>query len=457
MNKPAEPMITDTAAAQHHIPRAPYISKEFLQGEKDRLWPKVWLPACRESEVAEKGQYVTFKMADDLILVVRGEDGVLRAFFNVCQHRGKQLATGAGKASKFTCRYHGWSWNTDGTTLEVIDEEDWCGEFTKADVNLPALALDTWGGWVFVHMEPENAPPLKEWLAPLAHAFRNYKFEEFSPVWKRSVTLPCNWKVALDVFLEGYHAMTAHRQFNPVSGDNRWTCVVHGVHSMFHSRGLPVLGEPSLHIDSLPGLAHDEEMLSNAKTQAEKIHAYYTLLHRDTGALFTERKVRAMKRLAEEMPADASYMDLLMAMDRIHREEGKKDGLNWDQFTLEDIAAVGLDWHIFPNMAFLPQEDGALVYIARPDGDDPDSCVFDIYSLERFAPGKAPAFQHDVITQWRDIAWPLVLHQDFENVGEIQDGLKSRGYRFGRANPVAELTCINFHYHLRRLVEGAVS
>jgi len=77
-----------------------------------------------------------------------------------------------------------------------------------------------------------------------------------------------------------------------------------------------------------------------------------------------------------------------------------------------------------------------------------------IYSLERFAPGKAPAFKHEVYSDWQAAKWPLVLYQDFENVGEIQAGLKSQGYEFGRGNPLSELTCINFHQHVRRYVQG---
>jgi hypothetical protein len=141
-------------------------------------------------------------------------------------------------------------------------------------------------------------------------------------------------------------------------------------------------------------------------------------------------------------------------MDRLHREEGRKDGIEWEQFTLEDVGAVGLDWNIFPNIAFLPQEDGALVYRARPNGDDPDSCIFDIYSLERFAPGKAPEAKWEVYASPTEAKWPLVFEQDFENLPEIQAGIKSRGFEFARANPIAELTCANFHYHVRRYVTG---
>jgi len=457
MNMPVESM-ADPAAGEGLIPKEPYLSREFLQLEKTRLWPKVWLMACRESEVAQKGQYVVFNIADESIVVMRDvKEGVLRAFFNICQHRGRRLLSGRGTVNKLVCKYHGWRWNTDGSNDEIIDQADWGGALSRDDVALKPLKLDTWGGWVFVHMDAAHPQPLHEWLAPLVRTFSNYKFEEFSPAWARTVTLPCNWKVALDVFIEGYHAQTAHRQFNPISGDNRWTAVAHGVHSMFHSRGIPVLGDPSPNFKALQGLPEDEPIFLQAKNRAQKIHAYFALLNRDTGALFTDRKVRAMARLSSELPDDASYMDTLLAMDRLHREEGKKDGLNWDAFTLEDIGAAGLDWNIFPNVAFLPQEDGALVYRARPNGDDPDSCIFDIYALERFGPGQAPEIEFEAFQDWRDTAWPRVFLQDFENLNEIQQGMKSQAYTVGRANPIAELTNINLHYHVRRYVLDAVA
>lgn len=352
------------------------------------------------------------------------------------------------------CKYHGWRWNTDGSNDEIIDEADWSGSVCKEDVALKSLAVDTWGGWVFVHMEPDNAEPLHEYLKPLVDVFRNYHFERFSPTWWRTVTLPCNWKVALDVFIEGYHAQTAHRQFNPVSGDNRWTCRVHGVHSMFHYRAIPILGDPSPNINALAGLPEDQHLFENAKDRAARIYTYFDMLRRDTGSLITERRVRSTKRLAEELSPDASYMDLLMAMDRLHREEGKKDGVEWDDFTMQDVANAGMDWNIFPNIAFLPTEDGALVYRARPNGDDPDSCIFDIWSLERFAPGQAPKVEQEVFANWRDREWPRVFVQDFDNLAEIQAGMKSRGFTAGRANPLAEMTNINFHRHVRHFVTG---
>jgi nitrite reductase/ring-hydroxylating ferredoxin subunit len=436
------------------ITKEPYFSRAFMELEKERLWPKVWLLVCRENEVAGTGQFVTFDVADESIIVVRDHGGTLRAFFNVCQHRGRRLLAGTGRAGKIFCKYHGWRWNTDGSNDVIVDEGDWGGTICKKDVALKALKVDTWGGWVFVHMDAANAEPLNEWLKPFNEAFRNYKFEDFGVRWHRQVTLPCNWKVALDVFIEGYHAPTAHRQFNPVGGDNRWTCKVHGVHSMFNYRGMPIIGEPCENVHILPAFAEDEQIFQKATDLRHKIHAYFDMLNRDTDALITDRRVRATKRLTEEVPADASYEQIMMAMDRFLREEGRKDGINWDNFTFEDLSMTGMDWHMFPNIALLPTEDGALMYRARPNGDDPDSCIYDIWSLERSPPGKAQTAPVQVINHWRDIQWPRIFVQDFENLAELQAGIKSRGFRGGLANPIAELTCINFHKHVRQYVLG---
>jgi nitrite reductase/ring-hydroxylating ferredoxin subunit len=455
MSKLSALPVSPKADASHLIPKQPYISREFLQLEKERLWPNVWLMACRESDVVGTGRFYTFDIGDESIIVVRDANAVLRAFHNVCQHRGRRLVSGCGQAAKFICKYHGWRWNNDGSNDLIIDQEDWGSTVCKEDVALKAVKVDTWGGWVFVHMNPGAAEPLHEYLKPLVHTFQNYRFENFGHRWARTVTLPCNWKVALDVFIEGYHAQTAHRQFNPVSGDNRWTCKVHGMHSMFHFRGLAVLGDPGPNIKVLGGFPEDAALFRQAKNRAESIHVYFDMLQRDTDALITERKVRATQRMAAELPADASYMDMLMAIDRLHREEGAKEGITWDEFSQQEVINAGMDWHIFPNIAFLPTEDGALVYRARPNGDDPDSCVFDIYSMERYPPGKLPKVQPEVIKDWREFKWPRIFVQDFENLAEIQAGIKSRGFVGGRANPLAELTCINFHRHVRRMVTGS--
>lgn len=432
------------------LPKEPYLSKEFLELEKRKLWPKHWLMACREQEVAKNGQYVTFNIADESIVIVRDRAGELRAFFNVCQHRGKRLTSGCGVTAKIYCKFHGWRWSLDGKNEKIIDQEDWGTSLTNADVDLKPVKLDRWGGWVFVNMD-QNAEPLLEYLAPFVDAYRNYKMEDMRLSWYKSVRVPCNWKVALDVFIEGYHAQTAHPQSNTIAGYNLYNCRTFGPHSMFHWREMPVFGEASPNAPDLIGIKEDDERYARIKGRAEAVQAFFKMLYDDLHSMVTPRMMRACQRLVDEKGDCQDYMELMMALTEFHREEAAKEGVEWNALSMEELACLGMDWHMFPNSAMLPTADGLLGYIARPDGDNPDSAFLDVYSLERYAPGAEPAVTREFYNDWRDAEWPRIFPQDFENLGDIQQGMKSQGYTGGRANPIQEETVVNFHKYIREI------
>lgn len=96
------------------VPKDAYIDPSYVKQEGERLWPKVWQVACREEELKEIGEYITYNIAHESIIVVRTTGGI-RAHHNVCQHRGRRLTEGCGKTNSFMCRYHGWRWNLDGS------------------------------------------------------------------------------------------------------------------------------------------------------------------------------------------------------------------------------------------------------------------------------------------------------------------------------------------------------
>src|SRR5439155_13313670 len=156
-------------------------------------------------------------------------------------------------------------------------------------------------------------------------------------------------------------------------------------------------------------------------------------------ATTTEEMLAAGKRLME-LPETATPFEVYGAFAQFHREESAKNGTPWPDVTVEQMMAAGTDWHIFPNMVFLQQPTNLLGYRARPDGDDPDRCIFEVYVLERFAPGKEPKAPLEVVTDWSQMGESgLILSQDFQNMGEVQQGMKSIGFKGARPNPVQEL------------------
>jgi phenylpropionate dioxygenase-like ring-hydroxylating dioxygenase large terminal subunit len=446
---------SSTTAPENFVPKAPYLSREFVELEKQRLWPKAWLMACRVEELKRPGDFVVFEIADQSIIVVKDRADKINAFHNVCQHRGRQLVdnVGCGHAVRFFCKYHGWSWNLDGTNNVILDQDDWAGALEKKDVPLKPVHVAFWGGFVFVNMDA-NPEPFEEFMQPLIHAFRNYDLQDLRLHWKRSTGVKCNWKVAIDVFIEGYHAQVAHRQGNLGTGENKYSSEVFGRHSVFRYRKPPTIGHLQHNFDYIGSLPEDIENYRGVQTVPQRMQKYFHTLISDLDTLITPRMIRAVDRAVADLPPDVPYMEMMMTVQKYHREEAAKDGVSWEKMSPDEIRHLGMDWAIFPNVAFLPTVDSVLMYRGRPNGDDPDSCFLDVWSLQRFTPGEEPKVLDETYADWTDGDWPRIYPQDFESVPFVQKGMKSLGFDGGITNPLAEKTVDNFHKALREFIYG---
>jgi phenylpropionate dioxygenase-like ring-hydroxylating dioxygenase large terminal subunit len=422
------------------IPAKVYISREWAQAEKERLWPRVWQMACREEEIPSAGDFYTYEIADESITVVRRADNSIGAYFNVCPHRGRRLTEGCGKMGKFHCRFHGWQFDLHGKPIEVVDRQDWGDTLKDEEITLQSVQVASWGGWVFINMDPK-AEPFEAFLGPAKPILDPFQFDKMRFVWRKQIKLECNWKVILEAFNEGYHVQTTHKQLVPLYNDLTYS-KAYGKHGMFGATADGLFGLPSPRLGPPQGDIRKGLAAFNAEI-------YSTLR-----ACSTLQMVRAGERLVKELPETATPMEVFTAFNQFHKEEAEKDGLPWPEMTQEEIMAGGTDWHIFPNMVFLPSPTGALCYRSRPRGDDPDHCTFEVYVLERYAEGKEPKVEVEYADSWRDVDWGLILSQDFANVEEIQKGLKSRSFRGARPNPYQEVASINFHRVLQEYVEG---
>jgi len=186
--------------------------------EKERIFKKVWLKVATAWELPNPGDYKVKELpvADTSILVVRGKDGRIRAYHNVCTHRGNKVVPNAGfetfgraRANIVTCRFHGWVFGTDGA-LKSVPMEDGFGQLDKACLGLRAIACDEWEGFVFINFDPQPAQTLAEYLGDFGRLFGGYPYHESTTAFRYSTVLKCNWKVALYAFSEGYHVPTIH-------------------------------------------------------------------------------------------------------------------------------------------------------------------------------------------------------------------------------------------------------
>lgn len=446
----AESVSPDTVRVDF-VPKHHYISPDFLRLEKERLWPRVWQIACREQDLPHVGSFFTYDIMDESIVVVRTTPTELKAFFNACQHRGRRLTEGAGVQSRFHCRFHGWQYNLDGSNARIVDRDDWagCPNFTDRDVSLKEVQVGTWGGWVYVNMDP-NAEPLADFLAPVPQYLDPYELQKMKYRWHATVKVPCNWKVALEAFSEAYHVSATHPQMMDTYGDDTTHNQIFGRHGKFFYLPNPdfPLGGPSPRI----GKKVPTDLRQN-------VVDYFQMWNDDLGAFFTERDAEAAHRVLTEVSPTASSFEILGKAIQFQAEAAIASGAGWPDMTLEQMMAAMTDWHVFPNYVMLPWPSGLLAYRALPHPTDPNWCYFDVYSLARFAPGLTPKYERKLFLgdeDWRNFkSISVILQQDFDNMKDVQRGMHSHGFGGARTNPKQEATISNFHRVICEYVEKA--
>jgi phenylpropionate dioxygenase-like ring-hydroxylating dioxygenase large terminal subunit len=177
--------------------------------ERTRLFRRTWLFVGHESEWPEPGSYRQFDRSGSPLVIVRGDDGTLRAFYNSCRHRGAPVTRDScGTAQRLTCQYHSWSYGTDGTLKAVPDARNF-PDLDMSALGLTPVACASWEGWVFVN-EDVDAAPLTEFLGPITEQMAAIDGPKMRLVGTQVHHLDCNWKLMVDAFLEVYHIRTVH-------------------------------------------------------------------------------------------------------------------------------------------------------------------------------------------------------------------------------------------------------
>jgi phenylpropionate dioxygenase-like ring-hydroxylating dioxygenase large terminal subunit len=205
-----------------------YFDPEFHRLEVERVWGRVWQMACREEQIAEVGDSLVYEIADWSLIVVRTAPDEVRAYHNSCLHRGTQLRSDPGNVTSFRCPFHGFTWNLDGTLHEIPCAWDF-PQIDPATFCLPEARVGTWGGFVFVNVDPQ-APPLEEYLEDLPWHFAPWPLEERYLAAHTVRVMPCNWKVALEAFIEAYHTIAVHPQLLPTVADSLTEYDIYGAH-----------------------------------------------------------------------------------------------------------------------------------------------------------------------------------------------------------------------------------
>jgi phenylpropionate dioxygenase-like ring-hydroxylating dioxygenase large terminal subunit len=194
------------------------ISPAHYELERDAIFRRTWLNVGRVEQLPRVGSYFTKELdaARTSVIVLRDAQGDVRAFYNICRHRGNKLVWNdypeeetSGTCRQFTCKYHGWRYNLQGECTFVQQESEFF-DLDKADHGLVAVRADVWEGFIFVNLDAADTTPLREYLGELAEGLVGYPFHKMTQVHRYRAEVRSNWKLFIDAFTEFYHAPVLH-------------------------------------------------------------------------------------------------------------------------------------------------------------------------------------------------------------------------------------------------------
>jgi phenylpropionate dioxygenase-like ring-hydroxylating dioxygenase large terminal subunit len=424
-----------------------YTSPEYARAEQDKLWRKVWLQAGRIEDIPNEGDFITYDVLSDSVIIMRtgpGEgEGALRAFHNVCPHRGRKLIdtpkgqrNARGNKTNFVCGFHGWTFDRQGKCTYIEHQEDWQGKLTEDRTRLGTVQVGTWGGWLWINMDPD-AMPLAEYLEPAAGLLDPFQLHNMRARWRKWVVFDCNWKVAMEAFNETYHVSTTHPEFMEFGQFRGWGRS-HGLHS-------------NIGYDAPKGQEEDQAKLRLGAGEDPRKSTWemqdFTWKNANTNTTMT--LVEAARRLVDEVPEGTPAPEVSKHWLASARAADEARGVVWPVVAPEHTAKSGTSWQIFPNTQIGHAVNNMLVYHYRPYKGDPDKCIFEAAVYELYPEGEAPETEWEY-TEPQD--WPPVLQQDFANMAAVQEGMKSAGFRGTQPNPYMERTVPALHYNLARFM-----
>lgn len=190
-----------------------YTDPAVFAAERERIFFRSWQFACHASEIARPGDYVTLRLLNESLVVLRGRDGEVRAFYNVCQHRAHELLAGRGNTKSIVCPYHAWNYDLDGRLKRAPNAGQVPG-FDKGAICLAPIRIEALCGFLFFNLDPEAAP-LDGCFPTVAPALRRFvpEIDRLAPVAWVPVEERCNWKVTVENYNECYHCRLNHPTF----------------------------------------------------------------------------------------------------------------------------------------------------------------------------------------------------------------------------------------------------
>jgi phenylpropionate dioxygenase-like ring-hydroxylating dioxygenase large terminal subunit len=389
-----------------------YTSREFMEREWQHLWPRVWLLAGVVSDIPRPGDYFTYDHGHESFVVVRQQDMGIKAFYNVCPHRGNRIALAEfNSTDSFTCAFHGWNFATDGKLTEITEENTFDPKLIAHRPGLNEIRCDVAGGLIFINMDPQ-APELRDSIGLPPGYLENYEMEKMHVVRHVRSEWRANWKTGIDAFYETYHLPYVHPQTQTVMEDySQIDLYPNGAHRMIVPFGTKA-----------HAIADDESLDDGLR---------YMMI--DAGMS------------PDEFPQKAS--EVRGAIQAAKRNRAQRLGLDhYDNFTdgqLIDSWTTGL----FPNVQLGMHPEGVFIMRFMPHPSDPERFFYDNMILFRYVDDPdytvpawmglpkdtdvsgavRPEITHVPVDERPDLG--EVLDQDIDLVPVVQKGMRSRGFR----------------------------
>lgn len=408
-----------------------YTSREFAQREWDAVFRRVWHIGGRVSQLEEPGDFCVQYFGRESILITRTQDGAIKAFYNVCPHRGNRLLhVDEGCVERIACSYHGWKFDQDGEVVEAQDPDDFPQGSPCGRARLQQVRCDTWGGFVWFSMAAEG-PSLHEYLGALGVELANYATDDWVRVLWVTVEVDCNWKIIHDNFNESYHLPTLHPELATI------------VEEDFAQTKFDMFPEGHNRMQQLGCIP------SKRSADPNRIEAPLDQWMREWNL----------------DPADFAgrAREVRVALQKKRRELGPARGFTyWNQLTDAQLTDYN-HCTLFPNFSLTMASDGFQLLRPIPHPTDPEKCLFEHWYMVPALPGapdvdtplgrvpRKPAehvrFRHN------DQSAGYVADQDLSVIVGQQLGLRSQA--FGDVYITAQETRIRrYHEVINDYIEG---
>lgn len=386
------------------LPLDRWTSRDFHELEAQKMWNRTWQMACRESQLKNAGDYFVYDIVNYSVLITRTASGELKAYHNSCLHRARALKRGAGNAPALRCPYHGFQWSLDGTFDGAPCEWDF-PHIKEDEFSLPEVRVDTWAGWVLINMD-DTAPSLQQYMGILPEHFERWNHKQRYISMHVQKVINANWKACAEAFIESYHAIATHPQIMSYQGIDNSQYDVWGDHVSRTITPSAVIN-PS-HEDQYTQQDTVDSMLGTSALVAEPASDAATV---DENARTTIAEINVAP-FGEQHGADISGIAT------------KSELLDSNLYLL------------FPNFAPWAGFGPVLTYRHRPNGDDHESCIMDIFFLHPYpedeeAPADAPTTYLTAEQPFADASDVMgeglarIFDQDGSNLPQVQKGMKA--------------------------------